>query len=131
MKNSEKEKDKKIFHRRFMMEIAVVIAVREFMIDNTEDLRDWFVDIEMDRRRLKYGDNFDEGANKVKVDKVVAEYVRKRKNMIKALDKMNYADLEDNLEDSTLLDFYMEVINEMLAGTKDEITKGDKVIIKG
>ncbi len=131
MKNSEKEKDKKIFHRRFMMEIAVVIAVREFMIDNTEDLRDWFVDIEMDRRRLKYGDNFDDGANKVKVDKIVAEYVKKRNNMIKFLDKMNYADLEDNLEDSTLLDFYMEVINEMLAGTKDEITKGDKVIIKG
>lgn len=130
MGDISKEDEKRIFHRRFMMEIAVVIAVREFMIDNTDDLQGWFVEIEMDRRRKHYGDKFDEEANKVKVENIVGEYVRKRKNMIKTLDKMNYADLEDNLEDSTLLDFYMEVINEMLAGTKDEVEKGDTVTIE-
>jgi len=128
-KKSTVEEQRK-FYRRWMMEIAVVITLREFMIDNTEDMRGFFIEIEMKRRRLRYGDDFNEEKNKDKVERIVEQHLAKRGKMISNLDSINYSKTEDDLEDSTVLDFYMNIMNDMLMGTDEETKKGDTVIIR-
>ncbi len=125
--------------RNHLLEVAITNALREFLIDNTKDIKAFFLKEEMVTRMALYAKRkipFDRETNERKVERVVNQYMIKRNKYIKSLDLMGYESFEDNLdpESKKLLDMYMNVINEMMyeLTREDEADKeGNTVVITG
>ena len=117
--------DKKtVVVKRHLFEVALILCTQEYMMDNTDELMEFFREVETRLRRERFKKKwifYDEDKNSKKIENILSNYRVNREKMIRSLNKLSYSEFEDDLEDNNLLNTYMNIVNELIFTVNDEI----------